>query len=218
MPPMGMKPKKLSLQTKAIITLAALLALVIALVASYFAGMSAANNRALPEPEPEPVITGRVLEEQLQAVQQLVSLEYFYTNMGSFENQKDFHGWKVPFTTKRFIVSYDGVIRVGVDLSQVKVTVKGDKVTVTLPGAAILSHEIPEDSIQVFDETSNVFNLIRIQDYTGFTREEKKAVEARAVENGLLTAAEEKAQEAVTAFLGLVPGMEGYTLTVQQEG
>ena len=36
---------------------------------------------------------------------------YYYTNMGRFENQVDFYGWKVPFTTKSFIVSYDGVIK-----------------------------------------------------------------------------------------------------------
>lgn len=209
--------KKLSLRAALCLALAFLLCLCIALAAAYFAGRSSAAAQPLPEPEP-PVLSGRVLEERLQAVQQLVSLEYYYTNMGSFENQKDFHGWKVPFTTKRFIVSYDGVIRAGVDLSRAKVTVKDKAVTVTLPGAAILSHEIPEESIQVFDESSNVFNPIRIQDYTGFTLEEKKAVEERAVENGLLAAAEEKAQDAVSAFLGLVPEMEGHTLTVQQEG
>lgn len=210
--------KKLSLRAALCLALAFLLCLCAALAAAYFAGRSSAAAQPLPEPEPPPVLSGRVLEEQLQTVQQLVSLEYYYTNMGSFENQKDFHGWKVPFTTKRFIVSYDGVIKAGVDLSRAKVTVLDRAVTVTLPKAAILSHEIPEESIQVFDESSNVFNPIRIQDYTGFTLEEKKAVEERAVENGLLAAAEEKAQDAVAAFLGLVPEMEGCTLTVQQEG
>ena len=121
----------------------------------------------------------------------------------------------VPFTTKRFIVSYDGVIKAGVDLAQAKARVRGNTVTVTLPGAAILSHEIPEDSIQVFDESSNVFNPIRIQDYTGFTKEEKAAVEKRAVESGLLDTAGEKARTAVKAFLGLLPELEGYTLTVE---
>ena len=206
---------RLGLRAKAAIAMALFLLCCAALVAVYLAGLSAGSRQAQPEPEPPPVLTGRVLEERLQAVQQLVSVEYFYTNMGSFENQKDFHGWKVPFTTKRFIVSYDGVIKAGVDLAQAKARVRGNTVTVTLPGAAILSHEIPEDSIQVFDESSNVFNPIRIQDYTGFTKEEKAAVEKRAVESGLLDTAGEKARTAVKAFLGLLPELEGYTLTVE---
>jgi len=212
------KVKKLSLRTKAVIALAALLVLCAALAGSYLAGRSAASRQPEPLPEPPPVLSGRVLEEQLQSVQTLMSVEYYYTSMGSFENQKDFYGWKIPFTTKRFIVSYDGVIQAGVDLAQAKVTVKDTAVTVTLPPAAILSHQIPEDSIQVFDESSNVFNPIRIEDYTGFTLAEKQAVEERAVENGLLNTAEEKAQDAVKAFLSLLPEMDGYNLTIQQEG
>lgn len=211
----GKKTGGPGLRARVILVMALFLCCCAALGATYLAGLSAGDRREVPLPEPPPVLTGQVLEEQLQTVQQLVSVEYFYTNMGSFENQKDFHGWKVPFTTKRFIVSYDGTIHAGVDLARARVRVKGTAVTVTLPKAAILSHEIPEESIRVLDESSSVFNPIRIQDYTGFTMEEKKAVEKRAVENGLLDTAGEKARTAVEAFLTLLPEMEGYTLTVE---
>lgn len=164
--------------------------------------------------ETKPEITGDLLGEQLRAAQELVSVEYFYTNMGKFENQMDFYGWKVPFTTKSFIVSYDGVIKAGVDLGETQVEVEGETVTVTLPASKIVSHEIPEDSIEVFDESRNLFNPIRIEDYTSFTQSEKQTVERRAEENGLLTAADEKACEAVRSLLTLVPGMEDYALTV----
>lgn len=167
--------------------------------------------------EDKPAITSDLLGQQLRQAQELVSVEYHYTNMGKFENQVDFYGWKVPFTTKSFLVSYDGLIKAGVDLSQVQVTVNelAHTVTVVLPEGKILSHEIPEDSIQVFDETHNIFNPITIQDYTAFTQDQKQAVEQKAVENGLLTGAEEKARAAVESFLLLMPGMEDYTLTVK---
>lgn len=194
------------------IILALVLCVICALVGMYFAGMSAAKNTA---EEPLPTITGRVLEERLQAVQKLVSTEYYYTQMGSFEEQKDFYGWSIPFTTKRFIVSYDGVIKAGVDLSQAQVKVGEGRVTVTLPEAAVISHEIPEDSIKVMDESSNVLNPIRIEDYTGFTQEQKREMEKQAIENGLLDTAKEKAADAVSTFLFLLPELEGYTLTVE---
>ena len=166
--------------------------------------------------EQQPVITSDLLGQQLQTVQELVSVEYHYTNMGKFENQVDFYGWKVPFTTKSFIVSYDGVIKAGVDLSTARVQVDEatQTITITLPEGQSLSHEIPEESIEVFDETHNLFNPITIEDYTGFTRDQKAAMEQRAIEEGLLTEAGEKARTAVEAFLSLLPGMEEYALEI----
>ena len=137
--------------------------------------------------------------------------------ISSFENQVHFYGWKVPFTTKSFIISYDGVIKAGVDLTAVSVQVDeaAKTVAVTLPESRILSHEIPEDSLEVFDENDNIFNPITIEDYAGFTKDQKEAMELRAAENGLLTSAEEKARTTVESFLRLLPEMEAYTLTIQ---
>ena len=190
---------------------AAVLCAVCVLIGVYFAGMSAAKKI----PDEPPVISGRVLEERLQAVQKLVSTEYHYTQMGSFEDRKDFYGWNIPFTTKRFIVSFDGVIKAGVDLSQASVQVGEGRVTVTLPQAAVISHEIPEDSIKILDESSNVLNPIRIEDYTGFTQTQKQEMENQAVANGLLEMAKSNAVDAVSTFLQFLPELEGYTLTVK---
>ena len=187
------RPWLLGLKRK--LTLAGVLAAV--LLAAFFLGAAWSGR------ESEPVITSDLLGQQLQAAQELVSVEYHYTNMGKFENQVDFYGWKVPFTTKSFIVSYDGVIKAGVDLSTARVQVDEATrtITITLPEGQILSHEIPEESIEVFDETHNLFNP-----------DQKAAMEQRAIEEGLLTEAGEKARTAVEAFLSLLPGMEDYTL------
>lgn len=166
--------------------------------------------------EQQPTITSDLLGQQLRSVQELVSVEYHYTNMGKFENQLDFYGWKVPFTTKSFLVSYDGVIKAGVDLSGAEVDVDELRkaVTITLPESKILSHEIPEDSLQVFDETRNIFNPITIEDYTGFTKDQKAEVEQKAIGEGLLTDAAEKARGAVETFVSLLPGSGTYTWTI----
>lgn len=166
--------------------------------------------------EQQPTITSDLLGQQLRSVQELVSVEYHYTNMGKFENQLDFYGWKVPFTTKSFLVSYDGIIKAGVDLSGAEVDVDELRkaVTITLPESKILSHEIPEDSLQVFDETRNIFNPITIEDYTGFTKDQKAEVEQKAIDEGLLTDAAEKARGAVETFVSLLPGSDTYTWTI----
>lgn len=204
------KPR-LRLRTKLLLTVLALLLVGGLVMAAFLCGLSRGGREA------EPVITGDLLGEHLRSAQELVTVAYYYTSMGRFENQVDFYGWKVPFTAKSFIVSYDGVIKAGVDLSQVQVEVDEIRqaVTVRLPASRILSHEIPEDSIEVFDESDNLFNRITIEDYTGFTLDQKKAMEQRAEDNGLLTSAYEKARAAVESLLTLMPGMESYTLTVE---
>ncbi len=190
--------------------------LIIALVV--VAGVALAGVRIGAEfaKEPDPVITAELIGQQLTSAQELVSVDYRYTNMGKYENRLDFYGWPVPFTSKSFIVSYDGIIKAGVDLSQVRVNVNETvkAVTVTLPESKIVSHEIPEDTIEVFDENDNLFNHITIDDYTGFAHDQKAAVEQKAIDNGLLTAASEQAREAVETLLRLLPGMDKYTLTV----
>ena len=204
------KPR-LRLRTKLLLTVLALLLVGGLVMAAFLCGLSRGGREA------EPVITGDLLGEHLRSAQELVTVAYYYTSMGRFENQVDFYGWKVPFTAKSFIVSYDGVIKAGVDLSQVQVEVDEIRqaVTVRLPASRILSHEIPEDSIEVFDESDNLFNRITIEDSTGFTLDQKKAMEQRAEDNGLLTSADEKARAAVESLLTLMPGMESYTLTVE---
>ena len=204
------KPR-LRLRTKLLLTVLALLLVGGLVMAAFLCGLSRGGREA------EPVITGDLQGEHLRSAQELVTVAYYYTSMGRFENQVDFYGWKVPFTAKSFIVSYDGVIKAGVDLSQVQVEVDEIRqaVTVRLPASRILSHEIPEDSIEVFDESDNLFNRITIEDYTGFTLDQKKAMEQRAEDNGLLTSADEKARAAVESLLTLMPGMESYTLTVE---
>lgn len=205
---MEIESPRMGLRTKLLLLLLALALLAGASFSSFLFGLRQGR-------EPEPVVTSDLLEEQLQAIRELGTVAYHYTNMGRFENQLDFYGWKVPFTTKSFIVSYDGVIKAGVDLSQAEIRVNGDAVTAVLPAGKILSHEIPEDSIQVFDESRNLFNSITIEDYTGFTAEQKSLLEQRAIDNGLLEEAEEQARAAVEAFLSVTPGMEAYTLKVQ---
>mgnify|MGYP002801596414 FL=1 len=149
----------------------------------------------------EPQLSSVTVEQQLQQISQLATTRYAYTNMGQFERGSDFYGIRIPFTTSRFIVSYSGVITAGVDLSQARVEVTGEQVTVTLPAAQILSHEIDPDSLEVFDETRSIFNPITIQDYNGFQADQQGVMEEKALQSGLLTQAQDQAAAAVTGLL-----------------
>ena len=82
-----------------------------------------------------PRLDAVVLETQIRDISELASVTYTYTNMAQFESSNDFYGVKIPFTTKSFILTYDGTIKAGVDLSQATVDVEGSTVRITLPQA-----------------------------------------------------------------------------------
>ncbi len=137
-----------------------------------------------------------LVESRVLAAGELVTAHYMYTELGQYENSKEFYGAKIPFTTSKFMVAYDGVIKAGIDLKDV--TVKADglskTVKVTVPKAGIISHDMDEDSVQIYDEKHSVFNKLTLEDYTQFFADQEKSVEAKAREKGLLTEAQEEAE------------------------
>ena len=147
-----------------------------------------------------------VLQNQLSEIRELATVTYAYTNMAQFESSSDFYGVKIPFTTKSFILTYDGTIKAGVDLEGAEVSVSGTTVTI--------SHEIDEDSMEVFDEKTSIFNPFTVEDFTSFQSDQKAAMEEKALSRGLLEEARAKAVSSVEQlFAAALP--ETYTVTVQ---
>ena len=155
-----------------------------------------------------------VLQNQLTEIRELATVTYAYTNMAQFESSNDFYGMKVPFTTKSFILTYDGTIKAGVDLDGAEVDVSGTAVTITLPEGQILSHEIDEDSVEVFDEKTSIFNPFTVEDFTSFQADQKAAMEERALSRGLLEEARRKAVSSVEQLLSAALP-DPYTVEIQ---
>lgn len=167
-----------------------------------------------PSGEEPTQISSDLLSQQIQSISELATVEYNYTNMGKFENQATFYGWKVPFTTKSFIISYDGKIKVGIDMSLVDVKINKKKIDISVPKAKILSHEIDEKSIEVFDETKNIFNQISITDYNQFAIDQKDKMESSVKEKGLIEEAQEKAETTIQTFIKSLDLKENYEINI----
>lgn len=190
-------------------TLIKIIILIVLAVVIFIAGMMQMKKNMTPD------ITSELINNRLEDAKELTTLKYHYTNMGQFQNQSDFYGWKVPFTTKSFIVSYDGVINAGVDLDGAMVKVTGKKIQIMIPHAKILSHEIYEDSLQVFLEKDSIFNPIKISDYNDFSMDQKQVVEEKAIDKGLLTEADKKSKEAIKDILRLDQYLKDYEITIE---
>ena len=189
------------IKNKIIIILLAIVIAMGAFIGGFLIGGKEAGNK----------IDSAVVESTIQEIAELNTVEYNYTNMGVFENHKEFYGWKIPFTTSRFIVSYEGTIKAGIDFSQVKVEINEKTITVTVPKAAILSHTVDYDSLQVLDEKYSIFTTIKIEDYNSFYNDQCKAMEMKAINRGLLTQANDNARNIIRSSIINLVG-EGYEI------
>lgn len=186
-----------------------LVAIIIVCALIFFAGMHFGGKSS------DPVITSTALTQQLQEANDLITMEYNYTKVGKFENSLQLNGWDIPLTTKSFLLAYSGKLSAGVNLNELEVEVDGNIIRVTLPAVEILSNTIDESSIEVYDETKNIFNPISIEDYTTFAKQQKLTVEEEAIENGFLSEAATKAQSSIRKFLEMVPDIKNnYTIEI----
>ena len=180
-----------------------LIAIFIVCALIFFVGTRFASN------SDEPEITSTGITQQLQDIEELATLSYNYTKVGEFSNSLQFNGWDIPLTQKSFLITYDGQLKAGIKMDKIKVDVSNDNITVSIPDIEILSNEIDESSIEVYDESRNIFNPISVNDYATFATSQKEAVEAEAIENGLLSQAATKTQDTIKKYLNAIPGIEG---------
>ena len=179
------------MKNKIIIALGA----IVIILASYILGT------LNPQKADKTEISTAVVESSVHQLAELTTLEYNYTNLGKYENSVEFYGWKIPFTTSRLIFSYQGTIKVAVDLSKAQITVQEDKINIKLPNSFISSHTIDYDSLEVLDESYSVFNPIRITDYNRFYQDQAKAMEQKALEKGVLKSARDNAISTIETML-----------------
>lgn len=100
------------------------------------------------------------------------------------------------------------------DLKDVDVEVLDREIIITLPKSQILSLEIDEESLKIFDEKSSIFNQIKVEDMNNFTIDQKKKIEQEVVEKGVLAEADANMKKAITEVLNFDPKIaEDYTIT-----
>ena len=82
-------------------------------------------------------------EEDIRAVCELATLECYYNNVAKIEKkaatifQKDRKMW----------IEYEGVAKIGIDMSELDVSISGNTITMTIPKAKILSLKPNEETL-----------------------------------------------------------------------
>ena len=129
------------------------------LVVAFVGGMFFANKQTKPE------ISSTLIQNRIEQASDLVTTKYHYAKVGKFENSLSLNGWSIPLTNKNFILTFEGEIQLGTDLSKAEVEIKDSTIHITVDKPTVISNSIDESSIEVYDETKNIFNPISVNDY-----------------------------------------------------
>ena len=160
------------------------------------------------------------VEEILKPASELITVKYHYTDADVFENYKQIRGWKIPGTTNKTIFTYDGVISVGVDFSQIGVQVDPDTqtITISLPEPSVIANEINASSFQYYDVSNSVFNQTEMDDVTELVKvlKEKKAEKILANQE-VLQQAKDNAQTVLQSFLSASDLTKDYSVVFEDQ-
>lgn len=151
----------------------------------------------------KPKITNETVGVQIKELKELSTIQYRYKEVVSREDWNTLFNFKLPFTKSSFIVSYTGILKIGIDLAETKINVdEGSKtIKITLPESKILSNELDFKSLKVYDEKNSIFNPIKVEDYTEFTQGGKENAEKDARESGVFEQSKEVAKKIITEML-----------------
>jgi hypothetical protein len=171
-------------------------------------------------------ISAHTVVKEVMPIGEYASLAYHYTSVVKDVNSRDIKGWTIPFTTRKYIFTYDGIMKLGIDGSKIRVeeqesgaetpAAQGGNtgtekalpaICIVLPPIKILSHEIDDDSIEVFEQSQTIFNEIKIEEAFKVTADRKKELEEKVMAGEVISEARASAEQQFGALLRGLPGI-----------
>ena len=158
--------------------------------------------------------SSRTTQFGLRNIGELATQSGYYTNVQVIDKWQELWGMQVPFTQSKYVFSYDGVIRAGLDFSAIDVQVDeaAGEIRVTLPEIQILSNEIDPNSLEIYDERNNIFTPLNLDAMNNSLLDLREESQQTAVGNGLLEQAAENAKLLITGFLSGMYDLQRYSI------
>ncbi len=165
----------------------------------------------------EKEISSAILTDGVRELGLLVTEEYYFTEVVSYSSVKTLWKFELPLTESSYLVSYDGVVRAGVDLSRAAVEKdeENKRITVTLPEASITDTDIDPQSFRLYSEKSGLGNPITAGDFNNSLIELETTAREKALDRGLLARANENAHALVRNVVGALCDLNEYTLVFE---
>jgi len=200
--------------------LPAILSAVIAallLIVGLLLGGKGFGFKLLPKIEEKSDITAHTTVREVLPIGEFASLAYHYTSVVKDVNARDIKGWTIPFTTRKYLFTFDGKIKLGIDGRQIHVeelvpveSIDGKLpvIRIFLPPIKILSHEVVDDSIEIFEQSQTIFNEIKIADAFNVTADRKRELEEKVMTSTVVNDAEASTVQQLSSLINSLPGIK----------
>lgn len=152
----------------------------------------------------------------MKSICELATLKCYYHNVAKITKEKDVLWWD---TTAELWIEYSGIVKLGVDITNLDMQVDQNQVTITMPKAKVLSCQVDQTSLDKDSYYTNREGLgaekINADDQTEAikTAQENMLENVRSDES-LLQQAQNRAQELLEQYVKNVGNAMGKTYEV----
>lgn len=139
----------------------------------------------------------------LKDIGELATQAGYFTTVQTIDKSRNVFNFVIPGTQSRYVYSYDGIIKAGIDFKDIELEVNDIEhlITVRFPEFRILSTEIDNDSFILYNDGVNPFTTLKMEDVNKANAELKKTAQESAIKNGILENARTNAEALVRCFL-----------------
>lgn len=141
---------------------------------------------------------------QMKAICELATMECYYHNVAKyFEKDADKGFLGIGKKDKHFWIEYSGVVRLGIDVSLVKVEVNDTQITITIPEAKVLDCKVDSTSLSSdsFIVDKNSATVSGDDEVKAFSEAQAKLKENAASDRALLDSAQQRAMSLLEEYV-----------------
>ena len=150
---------------------------------------------------------------QVRSICELATMECYYHNVVRATAEGGFLVGGLYTTDKQFWIEYVGIVKVGVDMSQVQMELKNEKVTISVPKAQILSCTIDETSFNnaKYITSNGLFERkIKTEDVKEAFTQAQQEMKAQAEQNDtMFVQAKERAVALIENYVRQIGNLAG---------
>ena len=153
---------------------------------------------------------------QMKSICELATLKCYYHNVAKITKEKDVLWWD---TTAELWIEYSGIVKLGVDITNLDMQVDGNQVTITMPKAKVLSCQVDQTSLDKDSYYTNREGLgaekINADDQTeAIKTAQENMLENVESDDSLLQQAQNRAQDLLEQYVKNVGDAMGKTYEV----
>lgn len=144
-----------------------------------------------------------ILYEEIHRVRELVTIRKPFQGNISFEDDKKiFKNVHMPFSSRKLVMTYSGMIVCGCDLEKIRLAREGHNVTVLVPHSRILDCYVDVRSLKVhYKDTGLLAKEIQFEEQNALIKTDLENWQRKTLQDGTLAQADEEVRQMLTGII-----------------